>query len=572
MIKTRLRPENPKANLNSYYEVYRGFSWNLALDIFPTYINGQSNIVTESVDRWALDHRTKNRTALIFEYAGEVQRLTYEDLRQESSRMANLLSQKGFSRGDTLIICSKPCPDAYNAVLACARLGVRFCALGDRISIDHLEKAIVLLKPRGVLVHADLTQNVLNKITIGVETVFLTGDSVCEAKAGACQLSETLPYMEPSFDNVRLPMEEPLYHCMVCESSGELGYITHVQKDMIGAYITGKYVLDLRRESVLWTDADPGCVASVIYGIFAPLLCGCATVVQGDAFAASTWYWTLEMLGVSVWFTDSLKLKALRDEGDDLLKGYDFSRLINIATVGEPLTSDLFQWLRDKFRRSPHEVWMMDEVGMICLANFPSEQIKIGSIGKPVPGVEVAILDEYGDCLPALTLGQMGLKPSFPCLALEMGPEKITAKGRYRKGWFLTGDLALKDEDGYYYYFGRVDHLVKIGQFLTGAPEIEKTLLLHADVDDVAVVSKKCFGAEPFFKAFIKPSCSEFSPEGLTEELQNYVRTTTSKNLPTLEIEFLDEFPKVNSRILLRRILLAQDLGLPVGDITKLVE
>lgn len=544
----------------------------MILDLFPSYSTNMSNIVFESVDRWALDPKTRNRTALIFECAGEIQRLTYQELRQESSRMANLLVQKGFSRGDIFLICSKPCPDVYNMALACARLGVRFCTLSDRISIHRLKKAISLLRPQGALIHGDMPEEAQSVSLLNVETVFLTGISRGEDRHGECRLCETLPYMEPSFENTNLPIDEPLYHCLVWETSGEFRYITHTHKDMIGAYVTGKYVLDLRSDSVLWTDADPGCVALVIYGIFAPLLCGCATVVQGDAFAVSTWYWTLERLGVSVWFTDRIKFKKLCDEGDDLLKGYDFSRLMNIATVGEPLTSELFQWVRHNLKKSPHEVWMMDEAGMICIANFPSEQIKIGSIGKPVPGVEVAILDEYGKTLPALTLGQLGLKPTFPCLAIEMRPENINSRPRYREGWFLTGDLALKDDEGYYYYFGRVDHLVKFGQFLTGAPEIEQALLNHPDVDEVGVISKKCLGVDPFFKAFVKLKSSIFHDDVLVNELQEFVRKGLCKELPTLEIEFLHEFPKVTSRSLLRRILFAKDLGLPVGDVSSLKE
>ncbi|MFH0960738.1 MAG: AMP-binding protein [Pseudomonadota bacterium] len=572
MIKTRLSPENPDANLKSYYQVYRGFSWKMANDLFPTYVTNQSNIISESVDRWAADEKTKNKTALIFEYAGELQRLTYEELRQESSRMANLLIQKGFSRGDTLIICSKPCPEFCYAVIACARLGVKFCALGARFSIDRLKMAISLLRPRGVLLHSDVSPETLNKDQLNVDTVFIAGNSSDEVEGWQCRLGETLQSMEPSFENVKLPIDEPLYNCLEWDPSGELQYITHAHKDMLGAYVTGKYVLDLRSDSVLWTDADPGCVPMVIYGIFAPLLCGCTTVVQGDTFSASTWYWTLERLGVSVWFTDSLKLKRLKGEGDDLLKGYDFSRLKNIATVGEPLTSELFQWVREKFRKSPHEMWMMDETGMICLANFPSEQIKVGSIGKPVPGVEASILDENGNTLPGFTLGQLSLRPNFPCLAIEMGPENIYSKGRIRDGWFFTGDLALKDDDGYYYYFGRVDHLIKIGQFLTGAPEIEQALLDHVDVDEAGVISKKCLGVGPFFKAFVKLKNSGSDCDEFVKELQEFVNKRLCVEIPTLEVEVLEEFPKVNSRGLLRRVLLAKELGLPVGDISRLKE
>jgi len=572
MIKTRLKPENPQANLKSYFEVYRGFSWSYAEDLFPGYDSGFSNIVSESVDRWAADPGSADRTALIFEHAGEVQRLSYAELKIESSRMANLLVREGFQRGDTLLICSKPCTEAHLAALACARVGAGFCNLGSNVTIEGLHSAISLLRPKAILIHVDLEDRFLDEDLVGVETTFVAGEPDIESKGSGTYVRNVLSGMSPTFDNLSVPIDEPLYHTLVWDSCSELRQVTHAHRDMLGAYVTGKFALDLGPDSVLWTDADPGAVAGVIYGIFAPLLCGCATVIQGDSFAASTWYWTLERLGVSVWFTDSLKLKSLKSGGDDLLKGYDFSGLKHVLTAGEPLTAELFQWVREKFNRYPHEVWMMDEAGMICLANFPSEQIKIGSIGKPVPGVQVAILDDQGETLSMLTLGQLALKPDFPSLALDIAPDSFDACGRYRDGWFLTGDLALKDEDGYYYYFGRVDHLTKIGQLLTGAPEIERTLLRHPEIREAGVISKKSFGSEPCFKAFLKLKNSHLPSPDFLDEIVKFVKANMRADIPCLEIEIIHDFPMLSSRRLLRRVLLARELGLPVGDISKLRE
>ncbi len=572
MIKTRLRPENPEANLKSYYEVYRGFSWPFVKDLFPSYSSGFSNIVSESVDRWAADRNSCDRTALIFEYAGEVQRLTYADLRDQSSRMANLILRHGIRRGDTLLICCKPCPEVHIAVIACARIGARFCNLGDCLIQEQLHAALSLVRPRGVLIHNDMADAAMISGLDGVEAIFIAGEPESEPKDDQIYLHHVLPNMDPTFDNVDLPIEEPLYQTLVWESSGELRLITHAHRDMMGAFVTGKFVLDLKSDSVLWTDANPGAVASVIYGIFAPMLCGCATVIQGDTFAASTWYWTLETLGVSVWFTDTLKLKRFKAEGDDLVKGYDFSNLQHMVTIGEPLTAELFQWSREKFKRLPHEVWMTDETGMVCFANFASEQIKIGSIGKPVPGIRAEILDEQGQSLPILTLGRLALNSAFPNLALEMSAKDPTNYMRFKDGWFLTGDLALKDEDGYFYYFGRVDHLVNIGQLLTGAPEIESVLLRHPEISDAGVISKKCFGSETCFKAFLKLKNSHSPSPEFLDEITKFVRLRMREEIPNLELEFIDDFPVSSSRRLLRRVLLARELGLPVGVVSNLKE
>ena len=571
MIKTRLRPENPDANLNSYYEVYRGFSWSFANDIFPAYSSGFSNIVSQSVDRWAADPGSCSRTALLFEYAGEIQRLTYAELKTESCRMANLLSRHGLRRGDTLLICSKPCLDVHIAVLACARMGVRFCNLGDCLIQEQFLTSVKLVRPKAILIHTDMTTAALSwDITAGVDRVFIAGESSEEPKCQGIAVHSALQEMDPSFDNPDMPIKEPLYQNVIWESSGDLRVLTHSHQDMVGALVTGRFALDLRSDSVLWTDANPGSVASMMYGIFAPLLCGCATVIQGDTFAASTWYWTLERLGVSVWFTDSLKLKSLKAQGDELLKGYDFSNLKHMVTIGEPLTAELFHWAKEKFKRSPHEVWMTDETGMICFANFPSEQIKVGSVGKPVPGVHAGILDEKGDPLPILTLGRLALKPDFPNLALEISDDDIYMFGRFKSGWFETGDLALKDEDGYYYYFGRVDHMARVGQLLTGAPEIESALLKHPEIIEAGVISRNCFGSEACFKAFVKLNNSHSASPELLHEIRKFIRDRIREEIPDPEIEIIDDFPVSNSRELVRRALLARELGLPVGNIANL--
>jgi acetyl-CoA synthetase len=243
-----------------------------------------------------------------------------------------------------------------------------------------------------------------------------------------------------------------------------------------------------------------------------------------------------------------------------------------MVTIGEPLTAELFQWSREKFKRLPHEVWMTDETGMVCFANFASEQIKIGSIGKPVPGIRAEILDEQGQSLPILTLGRLALNSAFPNLALEMSAKNPMNCMRFKDGWFLTGDLALKDEDGYFYYFGRVDHLVNIGQLLTGAPEIESVLLRHPEISDAGVISKKCFGSETCFKAFLKLKNSHSPSPEFLDEIAKFVRLRIREEIPNLEFEFIDDFPVSSSRRLLRRVLLARELGLPVGVVSNLRE
>ena len=189
--------------------------------------------------------------------------------------------------------------------------------------------------------------------------------------------------------------------------------MVHAHRDRVGMRYTAEAVLDLSEDTIVWVDADPAWVTGTVYGAFAPWLCGAVTVVQGNPFMPSNWYWTLERQKVEVFYTTPRTIRRLREGGPDLPRRYDLGRLRHIATVGAPLVPDLFYWVRRHLRLSPHDTWWMTEAGMICIANFPSMDIKPGSVGKPVPGVEVAILDETGNPLPSLSLGELAVKTGW---------------------------------------------------------------------------------------------------------------------------------------------------------------
>ena len=241
--------------------------------------------------------------------------------------------------------------------------------------------------------------------------------------------------------------------------------VVHTHGDMVGILATGRYVLDLKESDILWSDADPAWVTGMVYGVLAPWLCGGTALVQGDPFEPANWYWTLEKHKVSICYTTPKTLMRLREAGDNLASRYDLSRLEHLATVGAPLVPDLFYWVKQHLKRAPHDTYWMTETGMICLANFPSMDIRPGSIGKPVPGVTAAILDEQGEPMPPMSLGELALKPGWPAMMAQLWEDDFRYQDYFRvKGWFLTGDIAIMDDEGYYYHQGRNDDLIKAGR------------------------------------------------------------------------------------------------------------
>lgn len=572
MIKARVLPENPDANLKSYYEVCSAFSWDELTRDFISRKDGKINIAADAVDRWAETPASADRTALVFEKFGTIRSFTYRELKEHSCRWANLLSVHGFKTGDRLLIFLPPCPEIYFAMVACARIGVLFSTLYTTLNFEELQWRVRNAEPRGVLTHPDLVERLAPEAMDGTKYVFLIDTMTATGLlTGEVVVNGLMDAMAPEFNNRWLPPETPLYLLYTSGSTGPPKGVVHAHQDMVGHFITGKYVLDLNEESILWTDGDPAWVLGTVYGSFAPWMCGAASVIQRDPFSASSWYRSLEKHCVSVWYTTPRTIRRLMEAGDDLPPRYDFSHLRHIATVGETLPPDLFYWAKQNLQHSPHDTWWMTETGMICIANFPSQQIKPGSMGRPVPGIEAAVIGTDGAALPFLTLGELALKVGWPSMMRAIWRDEERYKEYFRNGWFFTGDMVIKDEDGYYYHQGRNDDLIKTGQEFIGPYEIEQVLCQHPAVAEAAVISKaSAAAAKPTIKAFVTLNKGITPSLRLNHEVKAFVKTNLHSEVPLTEISFVDELPKTRSGKLLRRVLRARELGLPSGDPSKL--
>ncbi|MBM3300080.1 MAG: AMP-binding protein, partial [Deltaproteobacteria bacterium] len=534
--------------------------------------HGEINIVHEAVDRWAECPEKKDQTALVYEKAGAISAFTYQDLKEISCKWAHLLSRHGFNAGDRLFIFLPTCPEAYFAMLGCARIGVIFCNVYPTLGIHEMEWRLENGEPRGVLTNPDLVEVLPRKAMRGSKAVLLTGGEAPGLFAWETVVPDMLERMPDEAEIRWLPPEAPLYMLYTSGSTGPSKAAVHAHQDMAGYLMTGRYVLDLGEDSILWTDASPAWVTGSVYGAFAPWLCGATSVVQGDPFSASTWYRTLERHRISVWYTTPRTIKGLMHSGEDLPTRYDLSSLRHIASVGEKLPAELLYWARRNLGHSAHDTWWMTETGMICIANYPCDQIKPDSMGKPVPGVEAAVLDPNGHQLPAFTLGELGLKAGWPSMMKAIWRDRERYSNYFRGHWFMTGDMVIKDEDGYYYHHGRNDDLIKAGQGFVGPYEIEELLRLHMDVADAAVVSKCSESGSPTMKAFVTVRGGVTPSDRLSREIKAFVQPKLPAELTLTEIRFLDELPKTSSGKIVRRALRAIDLGLPSGNVSRLQE
>lgn len=570
MIKARIKPENTDANLKSYFETYRNFRWSDIENELGLKESGLVNIADHAVDRWAENPETSDKPALILENDGEVETLTYADLKEKSCRLANLLVKYGFKPGDRLFIALPTCTEAYVAIVACARAGVIFSTMFPSLSVEELQRRLENAEPRGLLSNSDFISRLRHDTLSKVKYVFLTTDGRTACGPNEILIPGVINHMPLEFRNRGLYENAPLYMLYTSGAIGPSKGIVHAHRDMVGHLMTGRYVLDLNSESVLWTDGDPAWVTGVVYGAFAPWLCGAASVVQAGPFSASAWYKTLETHKVSVLYTTPMTIKKLMEAGEDLPKQYDFSHLKHMATVGETLQPEQFYWVRNNLKHSPHDTWWMTETGMICIANFPSQPVKPGSMGKPVPGIEAAVLDGNGEPLQMLTLGELGLKADWPTLMKSVWRDEKRYASYFKNGWFLTGDVAVRDEDGYYYYHGRQDDLIKVDQQIVGPFEIEQTMLLHPAVAEAAAIAKGAASGNTQIKVFVVLNQAFVHCTALQEEIKTFVKSRLDEDLPLSEIEFVQQLPRSKSGKVVRRALRAGELGLPLGDVSKL--
>ena len=328
-------------------------------------------------------------------------------------------------------------------------------------------------------------------------------------------------------------------------------------------------------EDIFWCTADPGWVTGTSYGIIAPLAHGVTSVVAEAEFDAQTWYSILARERVTVWYTAPTAIRMMMKLGAEALADFDLSALRFAASVGEPLNPEAVVWSAEALGRPFHDNWWQTETGGIMVANFAAMDIKPGSMGRPLPGIEAAIVrrDDDGRFRVIDAPGEQGelaLKAGWP----SMMRGYLHEDARYRKcfvdGWYLTGDLARRDADGYYWFVGRADDVIKSSGHLIGPFEVESALMEHPAVAEAGVIGKPDPTAGEIVKAFVALKPGFAADEALRKELLGFARKRLGAAVAPKEIDFRENLPKTRSGKIMRRLLKARELGLPEGDLSTL--
>ncbi len=576
MIKARIPAQYPDtANLADYDKTRSTFSWQSLENRFFPDGPDRCNIIASSIDHWAENPETRDRPALVFRSADRKQSWTYAQLKDVSCRWATMLERYGFGVGDRLMVYMPAVPETWFAMAACARIGVVFCPVFSTSTIHEVESRVAGIRPKGVLTTPDLVEKIPDSVPSGgdsgdVPVIFLQKGPAPGIFPEEVNTAEAAARMPADHVIRYFPRQTPLYMIFTSGSTRPPKGIVHCHGDMAGIYATAEWVLDIKSDTILWVDADPAWVTGTVYGGFAPWLHGITALAVEDTFSASRWYYILEQYKVNVWYTTPRIMDQIMVAGEDLPCRYDLSTLAHIVTVGAPLIPDVIYWCRKHLGIVPHDIWWMTETGIICIANTPGADVKPGSMGRPLPGIEAAILDENGDPLPPMSIGELAIKTGWPGMMTDI----FNDPARYEtcfidNKWFLTGDIALADEEGYFYHHGRNDDLLKTADNkLIGPFEIEQLLCMHPAVAEAAVIAKSQEPGESvsYLKAFITPNAGYIPSSRLSYEIKAFLKGNLTAELIVGEVEFIESLPRTISGKLLRRVLRAKELGVPSGE------
>jgi acetyl-CoA synthetase len=379
-------------------------------------------------------------------------------------------------------------------------------------------------------------------------------------------------------DQFNIPPTDPEDLALLHFTSGTTGKpkgAMHVHNAVLAHHMTGKLALDLHPDDIFWCTADPGWVTGTSYGIIAPLTNGVTSIIDEGDFDADRWYGIIQKQKVSVWYTAPTAIRMLMKVGADACRDFDLTSLRFLASVGEPLNPEAVLWGRDTFGLPFHDNWWQSETGGIMVSNYASMEIRPGSMGRPLPGIEAAIVEanDRGDVSVVSepdVPGELALRPGWPSMFRGYWNEAE----RYRKcfvgGWYLSGDLAKRDPDGYFWFIGRKDDLIKSSGHLIGPFEVESVLMEHPAIAEAGVIGKPDPAAYEIVKAFVALKTGFDPSDALRKELMGFARTRLGAVVAPKEIEFVPSLPKTRSGKIMRRLLKARELGLPEGDTSTL--
>jgi acetyl-CoA synthetase len=563
-------------NLLDYEQTRAYFSWHAIEQELEGLPGGRGlNIAHEAVDRHA---NGPWRDQLALRWLGRnntIRDFTYHDLKEQSNRFANVLRQLGVAKGERVFVLAGRIPDLYLAALGSLKNTSVFCPLFSAFGPEPIFQRLKLGDAKVLVTTQRQYQQKIAKLRRQLPQLqYVLLVDVVEDSDEVLSLPKLMAAASGEFT---IPPTDPEDMAILHFTSGTTGMpkgAIHVHQAILTHYMTGKYVLDLHPGEVFWCTADPGWVTGISYGMIAPLAHQVTNLIDEADFDAERWCHILEQEQVNIWYTAPTAIRRLMRLDIQPSQQYDLSRLRLIHSVGEPLNPEAVAWGLKALGLPIHDNWWQTETGGIMIANYAAMEIRPGSMGRPLPGIEAAIVHKVDGTVKVVeepcVEGDLALKPGWPSMFRGYLHDEERYQQAFKGGWYITGDLARRDADGYFWFIGRADDIIKTSGHMVGPFEVESALLGHPAVAEAGVIGKPDPLIGELVKAFVslKPG---FQPsEDLKLDIIGFARTKLGSAVAPKEIEFNQNLPKTRSGKIMRRLLKARELGLPEGDVSTL--
>lgn len=562
-------------NIGSYEERLKDFNWGVSEADLGYKTGAVINIGEYCSDRICRMGKA-DKLALVWEgHNGEIKKYTFNDMRVLTNTIAHYLKGLGVNSGDRVCLFMDKIPELYFGFLGIIKMGAiaqpLFSAFGSDSLLTRLEDAqttaIITQKK-----HVAKVRKILEVLPCLKHVIIVDDDgSKSLREREVAFFMDKAPRVE-KFDIYPATAETPSVLHYTSGTTGKPKGAQHVHYSLISQYITAKWVLDLKEDDIYWCTADPGWVTGTSYGIIGPWVNGVTQCVLDVGFKADTWYKFIQDQRITVWYSAPTAIRSLMKEGKAVVDKYDLSSLRHLCSVGEPLNAEAVLWSQEAFGKMFHDTFWQTETGSMVITNYPGMKIKPGSMGKPFPGVTATVVDmkNHQPITKAGVVGLIALKPGWPSMFRTYWKNEAVYKSKFINGWYICGDRASIDEDGYFWFVGRDDDVINTGGHLVGPFEIESALLEHEAVAESAVVGKPDPVNMEVVKAFIALKPGFEASQELDLSIMNFIRKKLSPLAMPQEIEFVNSLPKTRSGKIMRRLLRAKEWGEEIGDTSTL--
>jgi acetyl-CoA synthetase len=579
--------------------------WETVLDdsnapFYKWFVGAKVNIVHNALDRH-MRTATRNKAALIFEgEPGDVRTYTYQQLNYEVGKFASVLRSMGVKKGDRVTIYMGRIPELMVAMLACAKIGAMHSVVYGGFSTEALlgriddSQSKVLITCDGAWLRGDIIE--LKKIANeAVERAGTIQTVICVKRTGQdvemvhdrdhwYHELMNLPIADPNAETEVMDAEDPLFILYTSGTTGKPKAILHTHGGyMVGTATTLKWVFDIKPNDVWWCAADPGWITGHSYIVYAPLVLGATSFMYEGAPTypyPDRWWQQVARYGITILYTAPTAIRGLMRFGESWPERHNLSSLRLLGTVGEPINPEAWKWYHrviGKERCPIMDTWWQTETGNFMITPLPSMALKPGSATLPFPGVKVDVVDEDGEPVAANEEGFLVIQTPWPAMLRTIfgDPDRYVQQYWSRfaeQGWYLPGDSAKKDEDGYIWVIGRIDDVIKVSGYRLGTAEVESALVSHESVAEAAVIGVPDELRGNIIKAYCILRQGYEGSEKLEKELKDHVAHEMGPIAKPTTVDFVNDLPKTRSGKIMRRILKARVLGQDVGDLSTLAD